>query len=182
MTNVPPRQGAPGSKGPRGERGEAGPAVSTRHPSFTFLINRNAQGQKRKSMRASLSFLSRTLQLSEDCLNYKSFQASNIWFHLVNECFCLFSLIWRGWFGPIPAAAAFLVSRWSFPHIATVAYLNQDKRDQQQTPAVLKYSLSDLLSVSHRDRSAHGVISDHLGPWVFPALKDPAGFQFQERL
>lgn len=32
------------------------------------------------------------------------------------------------------------------------------------------------------DRSAHGEKTDHRGPWVCPALKDPAGCQFQERL
>lgn len=32
------------------------------------------------------------------------------------------------------------------------------------------------------DQSAHGEITDHRGPWVCPALKDPAGCQFLERL
>lgn len=34
---------------------------------------------------------------TKDCLKYKSFEGGgHIWFHLLNECFCFFSLIWRG--------------------------------------------------------------------------------------
>lgn len=32
------------------------------------------------------------------------------------------------------------------------------------------------------DRSVHGEISDHLGPWACLVLKDPSGCRFQERL
>ncbi|CAB1444967.1 unnamed protein product [Pleuronectes platessa] len=46
--------------------------------------------------------------------------------------------------------------------------------------------LSYLPSVKTKDclkgRSARGGITDHRGPWVYPALKDPAGCRFQERL